>query len=366
MNMLNKIIDAGSVREFAEWVDSYQKFVILGHTSPDGDAVGSTLALYHYLTSKGKQAQVVMPNVFPDFLRWLPGSSNVAFYHNASRNPRNVERVRQLMGEAEVICCLDFNVLSRIDEIESLVRTSSAKILLLDHHLHPGDFADITISHPEQSSTCELLFRFLWDLGHYDDMTEAEAACLYTGMMTDTGGFTYNSVRSEIFYIVGLLLQKGIDKDVIYRKVNNNFTSARLHLQGTVLSRMVHLPEYHSAILTLSKSEQQSLDYHRGDSEGFVNLPLGIKDVIFSCFLRENTDRDEIKLSFRSVGSFSCREVAAHFGGGGHLNASGAECPGISMEEAKKRVVEVLAKYKDELERCYREEIRRPYVVRKS
>ena len=204
--MLQKIIDPQSVSQFAAWIEQYHKFVILGHTSPDGDAVGSTLALYHFLQSKGKQAQVVMPNVFPDFLKWLPGSDTVIFYRNASHSPKNIERVERVIREAEVICCLDFNELSRIDEVGALVEQADAKILLLDHHLNPGDFADLTISFPSQSSTCELLFRFLCDLGHYEEMTVNEAACIYTGMMTDTGGFTFNSTRGDIFYIVSLLL----------------------------------------------------------------------------------------------------------------------------------------------------------------
>ena len=363
--MLQTIIDPQSVSKFAAWVEQYQKFVILGHTSPDGDAVGSTLALYHYLQSKGKQAQVVMPNVFPDFLKWLPGSDSVIFYRNASRSRKNVERVEQVIREAEVICCLDFNELSRIDEVGALVEQADAKILLLDHHLNPGDFADLTISFPNQSSTCELLFRFLYDLGHYEEMTVTEAACIYTGMMTDTGGFTFNSTRGEIFYIVGLLLDKGINKDVIYRKVNNSYTAARLHLQGEVLSRMTYLPKYHTAILELSKEQQERQDYHRGDSEGFVNLPLGIKDVIFTCFLREDTERDQVKLSFRSIGDFPSQEVAKRFGGGGHLNASGAERPQTTIAQVKKELIKVLADFKEQLDEACKAEQRVSFKLSK-
>jgi len=363
--MLEKIIDPQSVSTFASWIKQYDKFAILGHTSPDGDAVGSTLALYHYLNDLGKQARVVMPNVFPDFLKWLPGSEKVSFYRNASRNPKNVERVEQIIREAEVICCLDFNLLSRIDEVGPLVEQSSAKILLLDHHLHPGDFADVTISFPEQSSTCELLFRFLQDLGHYEEMTAAEAVCLYTGMMTDTGGFTFNSTRSDIFYIVSLLLQKGINKDVIYRKVNNCYTSARLQLQGEVLRNMTYLPDYHTVILTLNRRQQEMFDYHRGDSEGFVNIPLGIKDVIFTCFLREDTETDFVRLSFRSIGSFPSQEVAQRFGGGGHLNASGAERAKSTVKQVQLEVVSVLEDFKELLDKACREEQRVSYMLPK-
>ena len=361
--MLQKMIDPQSVVTFAQWVEKYQRFVIIGHVSPDGDAVGATLALWHYLKGKGKEAQVVMPNSFPDFLRWLPGAENVFFYRNTNYNQKNEDRVKKLLAEAEVICCLDFNELTRIEEVGELVHQSKAHKLLLDHHLHPEYFADVTISFPEQSSACELLFRFLQDLGHYEEMNVDTAACLYTGMMTDTGGFTYNSSRSEIFYIVSLLLAKGIDKDVIYRKVYHNYTSARLQLQGEVLSRMTYLPEFHTVVITLSKEEQLRHDYHRGDSEGFVNLPLEIRDVMLTCFLREDTERDQIKISFRSIGDFSCQQVAKRFGGGGHKNASGAERYGTSLEQVKQEFISLLPEYKEELEKCLRKEQKAPFCV---
>jgi len=364
--MLSKLIDPSKVEKFSGWIKKYSKFVIIGHVSPDGDAVGSTLALCHYLRSKGKKAQVVMPNAFPDFLKWLPGSEDVKFYRLASYDRSGQYRIGPLIEKADVICCLDFNALSRINEIGEMVKNSRAKKLLLDHHLDPADFADITISHSEQSSTCELLFRFLCDLGHFDDMTADEATCIYTGMMTDTGGFTYNSSRSDIFYIIGLLLTKGIDKDVIYRKVFYNYTAARIMLQGAVLSSMTYLPEYHTAILTLSKEQQKEYHYIRGDSEGFVNIPLAIKDVVLTCFLREDTERNEIKMSLRSVGDFSCEQLARRFGGGGHKNASGAEQPGKTLEEVKQAFISLLDDFKEKLEEGYQGEVNSAFAVVKS
>ena len=198
--------------------------------------------------------------------------------------------------------------------------------ILIDHHLHPEDFCRIVISHPEISSTSELVFRLICRMGYFSDISREGAECIYTGMMTDTGGFTYNSNNREIYFIISELLSKGIDKDAIYRKVFNTYSESRLRLMGYVLSQMKVYPDYHAALISLTKAEQSRFDYIRGDSEGFVNIPLSIKGVIFSCFLREDTEKPMIKISLRSVGTFPCNRLAAEFfGGGGHLNASGGE-----------------------------------------
>ena len=276
--MLTRIIAPEHVTKFKEWQNECKQFVIIAHTNPDGDAIGSSLALYHYLKYLRKNVCVIMPNQFPDFLRWLPGADNIMNYDYYT------DVANRKIAEADVICCLDFNKLDRVDDIAEKVRESKARKVMIDHHLDPEHFADITISHPDQSSTCELLYRFLCDLGYYYKMNTTVATCIYTGMMTDTGGFTYNSNNPELFFIVSMLLQKHVDKDLVYRKVNYNFSASRLFLQGQVLSDMEVLPDYHTAILTLTKEQQQKYHYSKGDSEGFVNIPLQIKDVIFTCF----------------------------------------------------------------------------------
>ena len=288
--MLTRIIAPEHVTKFKEWQNECKQFVIIAHTNPDGDAIGSSLALYHYLKYLRKNVCVIMPNQFPDFLRWLPGADNIMNYDYYT------DVANRKIAEADVICCLDFNKLDRVDDIAEKVRESKARKVMIDHHLDPEHFADITISHPDQSSTCELLYRFLCDLGYYYKMNTTVATCIYTGMMTDTGGFTYNSNNPELFFIVSMLLQKHVDKDLVYRKVNYNFSASRLFLQGQVLSDMEVLPDYHTAILTLTKEQQQKYHYSKGDSEGFVNIPLQIKDVIFTCFLREDTEKDIVKI----------------------------------------------------------------------
>lgn len=345
--MLTRIIAPEHVTKFKEWQNECKQFVIIAHTNPDGDAIGSSLALYHYLKYLRKNVCVIMPNQFPDFLRWLPGADNIMNYDYYT------DIANRKIAEADVICCLDFNKLDRVDDIAEKVRESKARKIMIDHHLDPEHFADITISHPDQSSTCELLYRFLCDLGYYYKMNTTVATCIYTGMMTDTGGFTYNSNNPELFFIVSMLLQKHVDKDLVYRKVNYNFSASRLFLQGQVLSDMEVLPDYHTAILTLTKEQQQKYHYSKGDSEGFVNIPLQIKDVIFTCFLREDTEKDIVKISLRSIGEFPCNLVAEEFNGGGHKNASGGELQKSDAKMATIRFKEVLEKYKSLLAECF-------------
>ena len=230
--------------------------------------------------------------------------------------------------------------------MEEAVKQSAARKLLGDHHLYPGDFAEITISHPKVASASELVFRLICQLGNFSDISKEGAECFYTGMMTDTGGFTYNSNSREIYLIIGELLSKGIDKDEICRRVFNTHSEGRLRLMGYVLyEKMQVFPAYRSALITLTREEQSRFQYAKGDTEGFVNMPLSMKDVDFSVFLREDTEKDMIKVSFRSVGDFPCNKVAADFfNGGGHLNASGGEFYG-PMEEAVELFNQALAKY---------------------
>ena len=319
--MLSKIIEQTNIDKVEQWLNDYNKIVIISHVSPDGDAIGSSLGMYHFLKSLEKDVTVIYPNAFPDFLKWLPGIESVLKYD------RNREVANKKIAEAEIICCLDFNALSRVDAMKEAIENSTAKKLMVDHHLNPEPFCDVTISHPSISSTSELVYRLITRLGDYIDMTLECAQCIYTGMMTDTGGFTYNSNNKEIYYIISSLLAKGIDKDDIYRKVYNTYSEDRLRLMGYVLyEKMQVFDKFNAALIWLTKEEQKKFNYVKGDTEGFVNIPLSIKHVKFSVFLREDTEKDMIKVSLRSVGKFPCNKVAQDFfNGGGHLNASGGE-----------------------------------------
>ena len=338
--MLTKVIEQAKIDHFTKWFERADKIVIVSHVSPDGDAIGSSLGLAQFLDSQDKTVNVIVPNAFPDFLKWMPGSKDILLYD------RYKEFADKLINEADIICCLDFNSLKRIEEMADSVATSPARKILIDHHLYPEDFCRIVISHPEISSTSELVFRLICRMGYFSDISREGAECIYTGMMTDTGGFTYNSNNREIYFIISELLSKGIDKDDIYRKVYNTYSESRLRLMGYVLSNMKVYREYNSALISLTKEEQGKFDYIKGDSEGFVNIPLSIKNVRFSCFLREDIERRIIKISLRSVGTFPCNKLAAEFfNGGGHLNASGGEFTG-TMAEAKQVFEEALKKYK--------------------
>ena len=342
--MLSKVIAQANVDHVEKWFEKADKIVIVSHVSPDGDAIGSSLGLYHFLLSQDKTVHVIVPNAFPDFLKWMPGAKEIIQYN------RYKEFADKLIQEADVICCLDFNVLKRIDEMEEAVKNSPGRKMLVDHHLNPGDFARITISHPNISSTSELVFRLICQLGNFGDISKEGAECIYTGMMTDTGGFTFNSNNREIYLIIGELLSKGIDKDEIYRRVFNTHTEDRFRLMGYVLyDKMQVFPQFKAALITLSREEQKRFHHMKGDTEGFVNMPLSIKDVCFSVFLREDTEKDMIKVSLRSVGTFPCNQVAAEFfNGGGHLNASGGEFYG-PMEDAVALFKQALVKYEDQL-----------------
>lgn len=340
--MLSKVISQANIDHVEKWFVRADKVVILSHVSPDGDAIGSSLGLYHFLTSQDKTVHVIVPNAFPDFLKWMPGAKDIIQYN------RYKDFADKLINEADVLCVLDLNVLSRLDEMKDVVEKSPARKMLVDHHLYPGDFARITISHPDISSTSELVFRLICQLGNFSDITKEGAECIYTGMMTDTGAFTYNSNNRETYFIIGELLSKGIDKDEIYRKVYNNCSEGRLRLKGYVLHEKMRLfPQFRSALITLSREEQQKFHYMKGDTEGLVNIPLTVKDICFSVFLREDTEKDMIKISLRSEGTFPCNKVASEFfNGGGHLNASGGEFYG-PMEDAVALFKQALVKYED-------------------
>ena len=340
--MLSKIIAQANIDHVERWLEKAEKIVIVSHVSPDGDAIGSSLGLYHFLTLHGKMVHVIVPNAFPDFLKWMPGTKDIIQYN------RYKEFADKLIKGADVICVLDLNTLSRLDDMQEAVKNSPARKMLVDHHLYPEDFCKITISHPQISSTSELVFRLICQLGNFSDISKEAAECIYTGMMTDTGAFTYNSNNREIYLIIAELLTKGIDKDAIYRQVYNSSSEGRLRLKGFVLYEKMQLfPQFNAALITLSREEQNQFQSMKGDTEGLVNIPLSVKGICFSAFLREDTEKDMIKISLRSVGTFPCNRVASeYFNGGGHLNASGGEFYG-TMEEAIALFKQSLIKFED-------------------
>lgn len=341
--MISKIIAEDLISKAKKAIDYADKIVIVAHVGPDGDAIGASLALWHYLMTIEKEPVVIVPNPFPGFLAWMPGAECILDYDNYK------EKSDELIAAADLIFTLDFNTGNRMGKMADAVLNAPANKILVDHHLNPDSFAKIRISYPEISSTSELIFRLICRLGDFSKINLACAECIYTGMMTDTGGFTYNSNNQEIYIIIAELVKIGIDKDDIYKKVFNTSSVDRLRLMGFCLfHKMKVFPEYRTALITLTGKELYQFNYTNGDAEGFVNIPLSIAGVDFSVFMREDTDK--IKISFRSQGSFPANKVAADlFNGGGHLNAAGGES-NLTLAESIKKFEEALPDYKDFLE----------------
>ncbi len=320
-----------------------QNIIICCHKSPDGDALGASLAWAEYLYSLGKTPTIITPDAFPDFLQWLPGTEKIVRYD------KHPEKASQLFNDAELVFCLDFNSSDRTDEMKDTLDSSTAKKVMIDHHLAPKMDTVLTISHPDMSSTCELVFRIINQLGGFNTMSSKCAACIYCGMMTDTGGFTYNSNSPEIFFIISQLLTKGIDKDKIYRNVFNNYSPWAIRLRGYIMCQKLNVfNDIHASYFTLSRRDMHDFHFIKGDAEGLVNEPLRIKGMRLSVSLREDDRRDNLVwVSLRSVDDFPCNKVAEEFfNGGGHLNASGGRLA-CSLDEAEAIVRRAFMHYED-------------------
>jgi bifunctional oligoribonuclease and PAP phosphatase NrnA len=316
-------------------LDRAGAIAIISHINPDGDALGSSLALYHYLVKLGKNVSVIMPNDYPDFLKWLPGSDMVKVF------TKNKTASAAAIKQADLLFLLDFNTPSRAGKAEVLIKESDAFKVLIDHHPEPEDFADIIYSDTLSSSTAELIYRFIEITGNNGSVSTIEATCLYTGIMSDTGSFNFNSSQPETYRVLSELLKLGIDKDYIYSKVYDNFSESRLRLLGYCLDqKMVVMDQFKAAFISLSLKEKKMYKYIRGDSEGFVNYPLSIKGIDFAAFFMENDDH--VKISFRSKGNFDTNAFAKNFNGGGHVNASGGESK-MSLSETIAKFVYLLS-----------------------
>ena len=324
------ILTSDQVAQLSHLISDAKNIIITCHKSPDGDAIGSTLGWAEYLRSIGKEPTIIVPDQYPDFLSWIPNTEKIVRYD------KHPEKCDMLFKIADLVFCLDYNTTSRVDEMEKALVSSSAPKVVIDHHLDPDIPAVLTISHPDLSSTCELVFRIVWQLDGFNRLSKQFAIPIYCGMMTDTGGFLYNSTRSEIYFIIGELLTKHIDKDKIYRNVYHNYSESRIRLMGFVMyEKLVYLPESHAAYYSLTRQEQKRFHFIKGDAEGLVNIPQQIKGLKLSISLREDTDKPNIVwVSLRSVDDFPCNKMAEEFfNGGGHLNASGGRING-TMEEA--------------------------------
>ena len=325
--MIEKIINATSIEQVRDLIARAHNVVITCHLSPDGDAMGSSLGLCGALRNLGKRVKVVVPDTPPKYLMFLPGADEIAVFS------RSQPYVNRLFASADLVFCLDYNEPKRIDQVAGSMLASTARKVMIDHHLNPSDFPDVVISHPEESSTSVLVYRVLTELGFADAVTCDVAECLYTGMMTDTGNFSYNSNNADLYEVVADLVRRGINKDAIYRKVYFSNSYNRLRLNGyAMFEKFQVFPEHRAALITLTREEMNRFQYQKGDTEDLVNRPLTIPDVTYSVFLREESDY--VKVSTRSKGEFPVNQMCKeHFNGGGHLNAAGGEFYG-TMDEA--------------------------------
>ena len=332
------MVDKNTVETLSKWIGLANQIAILTHTNPDGDAIGSSLALALALKKLEKDARVVIPDGLPDFLRWLPGielSTTFAY---------KKEKATAIIEGADLIFCLDFNDPKRLNGVEEHLLASGAKTVLIDHHEEPVEFTDIIISETWRGSVGGMIYLFLRDVFAEDLMDTDVATCLYVAIMTDTGNFNYASSYPEIFHIVGDLMKYDLDKDRIYSNVYDAYSEERLRLQGYVMQeKMVVLARYHTAYISLTDEELKRYKHRKGDTEGFVNIPFAVKGIRFTALFVEKKDR--IKVSFRSRGSFPVNKVAAeHYHGGGHVNAAGGDSF-KSMEHTLKEFESFLPEY---------------------
>ncbi|WP_395625763.1 bifunctional oligoribonuclease/PAP phosphatase NrnA [Daejeonella sp.] len=312
------------ISHLKEFLAEPKRIVITTHPKPDGDAMGSSLGLYNYLIQKGHQIQVITPTDYPNFLHWMPNNSEVIVFTEEE------EKSKELVAQADIIFCLDFNSLTRIYELGDFVRASKAKKVLIDHHLEPEGFEDYRLWATSACATAHLVYEFIVDImGDRELLNKDVASCLYTGIMTDTGSFRFRSTTAHVHHIIADLIACGADNTLIHQLVYDDFSINRLRFLGhCLLNKLEVLPEYNTAIILITNEELEEFQVNTGDTEGIVNYALSISGIRLAALIIER--QNVVKLSLRSIGDFPANEICKkYFSGGGHKNASG----GISNEK---------------------------------
>ncbi len=325
---------------------SPKKVVIVTHFKPDADALGSSLGLAGYLAKKGHSVSVISPSDYPDFLTWMPGKEVVIALTKDSIVPQ--QKAKALIEACDVLFCLDFSSLKRINEVGEMVKTSTAKKVMVDHHLEPEKFADFEKWDVSSASTAELIFELIDEWGDRELIDQDIANCLYAGLMTDTGGFRHNNTTHKEFLIASELVSRGANPSEVAKQIYDTNSLDRLRLTGYALSqKLVVLPEYNTAYMTLTWEELKQFGSQTGDTEGLVNYGLSIKGIKMAVLMYDR--KEEIKLSFRSLADFDVNALARkHFEGGGHKNASGGQSK-QNLEETLKKFLAILPEYKEAL-----------------
>lgn len=321
-----------------------KKIVIVSHRNPDGDAYGSSLALYHFLLQLNHQVKVVSPNDCPEFLKWLPGENEIVTFE------KEEARASEILEAADIIFTLDFNALHRVGNRMQIVLEKVTPIyVMIDHHQQPDSYAKFMYVDPLVCSTSQMLYQFIDKLQMLSYINQDIATCLYTGILTDTGSFRFPSTTSETHRIVANLLDLGANNSEIYNAIHNVNTFESLQLLGKALQNMKVIEKYHTSYITLSQQDLSQFNYQKGDTEGFVNYALSLKNIIFAVIFIEDKKQGIIKMSFRSVGSFSVNDFARnHFDGGGHINAAGGRSE-KSLQDTVSEFLQILPAYQKEL-----------------
>jgi phosphoesterase RecJ-like protein len=328
--------------DFKKIVSKAKNISILTHTNPDGDAMGSSLGLYHYLLKKKKNVKVIIPNKFPGFLEWMPAAKQaLVFDENMAKTQKQIEK-------SDLLFILDFNNYSRLDKLGEFLNHSKAPKVLIDHHRQPDTCFDFYFHDEHASSTAELVYDFICGIDSQKMIDKKTATCLFTGIMTDTGTFRFPGTTEKTFHIAASLVKAGANNATIYNNIYDDYSSQRLKLLGYCLSeKLVFLPEYKTAYIAISEEELKRFDFKKGDTEGIVNQALSVRGIKFSAFFSER--EGEIRISFRSQGKFDVNKFArAHFGGGGHVNAAGGKSV-TSLEATVNKFLSILPEYKSDL-----------------
>jgi len=337
-----KSLNSDDILRLKGLLEKADNILITTHHNSDGDAIGSTLGLALVLRKTGKKVNIITPNEYPHFLKWMPGSEMITVFKGSEK------AVKKMVEEAEILFCVDYNDTKRLKYAADTIFSGKAPVVLIDHHPDPMSFADVTISETDLGSASELVFHVIRALGLESLIDKDAASALYTGIMTDTGCFSFSCSYPGVFEVVAQLIKCGIPKDDIHSRIYDNYSDARMRLMGFCLNeKMIVLPEYSTAYISLSLDELNRFQHLPGDTEGFVNLPFSIKGIKLTAFFMEK--KDHVKISFRSRGSFSVTELAkTNFRGGGHMNAAGAEWD-LPLENTIQRFLDILPKYADKL-----------------
>lgn len=326
-----------------ELLEGKKKVVIVPHKGPDGDAMGSTLALKILLEGQGHYVQLIAPNDYPDFLKWMPYQDEVLIYDKAP------EKCKPHIAEADVIFTLDFNHLSRAGEMYQPLQEAKAAFIMIDHHQQPDDYAEVTYSDVSMCSTCQMVYHFIENIGLAQHITPQIATCLYTGIMTDTGSFRYRSTTSLTHKVIAELIEKGADNTTIHENVFDTSSYGQLQLLGCALQNLKVVEGYRTAYITLSQEELDRHNFKKGDTEGFVNYGLSLQGIVFAAIFIENQAENIVKISLRSKGTFSVNDLARkYFDGGGHINAAGGKSD-LSLQETVDKFISILPTYKKNL-----------------